>query len=391
MIPPIRSPAGRNDPCPCGSTKKYKRCCLRKDEAIEAARARGREKPIPPTVLAELRRHEATERARRAQFGEVRPVISTDWQDHKFVAVGSELHWSKRWRTFPDFLLCYIVKVLGADWGRSELAKDADTQHPIIRWYLAWKSFTAAHPAGPEGLAEGVPDGQALAYLLLAYELYILRDHGALQRRLIKRLKRHADFQGARYEVFVAATMIRAGFDLAHENETDATRKHPEFVATCRRTGVRLAVEAKSRHLPGVLGQAGAPPSAEAFRLDIRGLLQRALEKNPPESYVIFIDANMPPEYAEARLETWVADVQRAVELKDRWYDGVGLRGPSGFNLLLVTNVAHHYGAAGAPPPRPLFYRMLPSMTVRPLVDSAILLRIEESLEKAMNIPKGFD
>ena len=23
---------GRNDPCPCGSGKKYKKCCLRKDE-----------------------------------------------------------------------------------------------------------------------------------------------------------------------------------------------------------------------------------------------------------------------------------------------------------------------------------------------------------------------
>jgi tetratricopeptide (TPR) repeat protein len=42
---------GRNDPCPCGSGKKYKRCCLEKDEAAasvkaeaarEAARARAR-------------------------------------------------------------------------------------------------------------------------------------------------------------------------------------------------------------------------------------------------------------------------------------------------------------------------------------------------------------
>ena len=26
---------GRNDPCPCGSGKKYKKCCLAKDEAVE--------------------------------------------------------------------------------------------------------------------------------------------------------------------------------------------------------------------------------------------------------------------------------------------------------------------------------------------------------------------
>lgn len=28
---------GRNDPCPCGSGNKYKRCCLPKDEAAEHA------------------------------------------------------------------------------------------------------------------------------------------------------------------------------------------------------------------------------------------------------------------------------------------------------------------------------------------------------------------
>ena len=26
---------GRNDPCPCGSGKKYKKCCMAKNEEIE--------------------------------------------------------------------------------------------------------------------------------------------------------------------------------------------------------------------------------------------------------------------------------------------------------------------------------------------------------------------
>ena len=30
---------GRNDPCPCGTGQKYKRCCLPRDEAAAAARA----------------------------------------------------------------------------------------------------------------------------------------------------------------------------------------------------------------------------------------------------------------------------------------------------------------------------------------------------------------
>ncbi len=34
---------GRNDPCPCGSGKKYKRCCELKDEAVAAAAAQTRQ------------------------------------------------------------------------------------------------------------------------------------------------------------------------------------------------------------------------------------------------------------------------------------------------------------------------------------------------------------
>lgn len=45
---------GRNDPCPCGSGQKYKRCCLPRDDAADAARA------------AELARAQETESAVRS-------------------------------------------------------------------------------------------------------------------------------------------------------------------------------------------------------------------------------------------------------------------------------------------------------------------------------------
>src|SRR5260370_9220256 len=47
---------GRNDPCPCGSGKKYKRCCLEKDETAErkfAATASVPQRQIG-TVAAEI-------------------------------------------------------------------------------------------------------------------------------------------------------------------------------------------------------------------------------------------------------------------------------------------------------------------------------------------------
>ncbi len=33
---PIDIEPGRNEPCPCGSGKKYKKCCLKKKEFVEA-------------------------------------------------------------------------------------------------------------------------------------------------------------------------------------------------------------------------------------------------------------------------------------------------------------------------------------------------------------------
>ena len=44
---------GRNDPCPCGSGKKYKQCCLVKDEAkARAARAKAAEAAPAPEAAA---------------------------------------------------------------------------------------------------------------------------------------------------------------------------------------------------------------------------------------------------------------------------------------------------------------------------------------------------
>src|SRR5260370_537693 len=46
------SKLSRNDPCPCGSGKKYKKCCLAKDQAAQPRRFA--EQPEEP-FIAELR------------------------------------------------------------------------------------------------------------------------------------------------------------------------------------------------------------------------------------------------------------------------------------------------------------------------------------------------
>jgi tetratricopeptide (TPR) repeat protein len=43
---------GRNDPCPRGSGQKYKRCCLPRDDAAAAERARASERQAAAAMLA---------------------------------------------------------------------------------------------------------------------------------------------------------------------------------------------------------------------------------------------------------------------------------------------------------------------------------------------------
>jgi hypothetical protein len=51
-VPKVPSPPpGRNEPCHCGSGRKYKLCCLEKDEAARR-KARGAEEPAPGSAPA---------------------------------------------------------------------------------------------------------------------------------------------------------------------------------------------------------------------------------------------------------------------------------------------------------------------------------------------------
>lgn len=350
------------------------------------------DRTIPPHVLSALRAKVAAEDERRAVYGDVRPIISTVWQGYRFVAVGSSLHWDKveKWRTFIDFLGYLIKLVFGVEWGAAELQKPLAERHVIMQWCEALRQLQLRNPGADErGMCSGDPDGPSYAYLLLAYDLYLLGDHGKLRERLVERLKRPEEFQSARYELFVAATIIRAGFDLELENERDSSKQHAEYIATHRQTKEPFAIEAKSRRVPGVLGFQGEPVPEEDFKLDVRQLIKRALEKNITLPYIVFLDANMPPGYANTRREEWIANVNRAVQLADSVFSDVGIRVGSVFNLLVVTNVPDHYGESAGPLPDPVFYRLQPA-EARRVVKYAVFDDIERALTQSHRVPSEF-
>ncbi len=333
---------GRNEPCPCGSGKKYKKCCLlsvrNPDKTV-----------IPIEVVKKFQEHQRNEAEREKLYGKTRPIIHSDFKGYKLVAVGSQLHWAKedKWKTFHDFLLDYIKTTLGSDWGNGELKKPLEERHQILKWYDAMCRFQQSQTKGEDGIYVAVPNGAFAAYLSIAYDLYILRHHTALQKSIIERLKHPDQFQGARYELFTTATCIRAGFDIEFEDERDGSKKHPEFIATHMTSGQKISVEAKSKHREGVLGHPGQQETDEEMRLKVVGLINQALKKETVNPLVIFVDVNVPPAVAERMLELPPPNgIAKTLDQITKADDGKDL-----FNLILFTNHPHHYGRDDEPDP----------------------------------------
>jgi len=339
---------GRNDSCPCGSGLKYKKCHGRSTPSIPMKMKSETVDPnlfghLPPHIQQQIIEQEAKEKRWKTLYGDVRRTIEIDSQGYKMVAVGNQLHYSKTWKTFHDFLFDYIKHCLGAEWGKLELQKDYAERHPIMQWYKALCNFQKKNITEEKEIYSAVCTGPVGAYLSMAYDLYVLRHNSALQERLLRRLKDGQQFQGARYEMFVTASFIKSGFKIELEDESDKTTSHCEFVATCKKSGKRYSVEAKSRHRPGYLGQDGSPRCNDDIRLRIGNLLRSALRKEASFTRVVFIDINMPPEKGstagpfEAKwFKSLISEVSRT---ENDFIDGK--EAPPAY--LIFTNHPYHY------------------------------------------------
>lgn len=332
---------GRNDPCPCGSGKKYKRCCLHSGATAPNA------PPLSPSSAEVLQRKYLNDESRRRQlFGEVRPFIHADCRGEKWIAVGNEFHHSKDWKTPIDFLNYYLKYRFTPEWGNQEIAKPLSERHPVMQWYDSMCRLQAEQSPKEGGVFGVNPNGAMRTYILLSYDLYTLRHHRSLQQSLINRLKHIDQFQGARHELFAAATCIRAGFTIDFEDETDPSSKHVEFVAIHTITGQKVSVEAKSKHRDGVLGRSGIRTPDDEVRALANRLIKKALDKPAKHPLVIFLDLNLPPsspvpmtlEWFQKITEPIVQDRQKEDD-KDPW------------NLLLFTNFPDHYADHVGPPP----------------------------------------
>jgi hypothetical protein len=158
--------------------------------------------------------------------------------------------------------------------------------------------------------------------------LYLVAHNQRIQERLIERLKDNKQFHGAYYETYVAAAFIKAGFDLEFENEGDGSKRHCEFTATCRRTGNKYSVEAKTR-------QAGKEHAI------ISNQLYSALKKEANHKRVVFIDVNVPDDADKIENLKWLREALASLRHKEDTLTIDGTPAPEAY--VFVTNHPCHY------------------------------------------------
>ncbi|MEI7483006.1 MAG: SEC-C metal-binding domain-containing protein [Elusimicrobiota bacterium] len=275
---------GRNDRCPCGSGKKFKKCCLEKDSGISNI------------LKNQFDRLQAKQIQTQKQQGLGKGIISNSHNGTRFVAVGNGVHYSRNWKTFHDFLFDYIPAKFGKGWGVSELSKPSIDQHPIVQWRQLSYAYMRTHQSGDAQIQTTEMTGAITAFLTLSYNLYLLAHNVKLQSRLIKRLKDKGQFNGAKYETYVAAEFIKAGFSLEMEDETDGKTTHCEFTATFKNSGKKYSVEAKARQ-PG------------KDNVSVATQLSKALAKKADHERVIFIDINI--QNFASRVDEIMAEIRR--------------------------------------------------------------------------------
>jgi hypothetical protein len=303
----MRDKIGRNQPCPCGSGKKYKKCCG--DLRARESPSRQLDPQVDRRIQQKLREIEAENIQREKQQGLGKSIVAVEFHDHRFVAVGNKLYWSKKWKTFQDFLRDHVINQLGCEWFRGEIAKPEHRQHPIARWFE--QSIADLKRLGKqEGeITTGPMTGAQSAFLNLAYNLYLIAHHadpeesGQLIATILERLKsgRSDDFIGKLFETYAAATFLKAGFKLSYENESNGKTSHVEFVATYPSTGKKFSVEVKARNR--ATSENGLADDVK--RLRVASKLNKALAKAAEHARVVMIEVNVPDMVTGKSIAGW--------------------------------------------------------------------------------------
>ena len=179
--------------------------------------------------------------------------------------------------------------------------------------------------------------------------------------------------------------MIRAGFDIEHQDEHDASSQHYEFTATHRQTGQKIAVEAKSKHRSGVLDYPVQKTNSSHLKIKVGRLIGDALKKPTNYPMIVFVDQNSPPIDQDLQNSVWARELKKTIANKQKENkDGI----PA--NLFIFTNQPHHYEDETTPNPLSSYMMKKTNNPRVPIKHPEIFDAIALSLNQYGNIPNFF-
>ncbi len=299
-------------------------------------------KPTPTEiaqVMAIFRAKDEKKRVFADMYGDMRPPIVIKHGGKLMTAFegGIYLQTQEGPYNFVNVLHDHALMFFGVPYLEAQERKEINERHPALQWMY----HSVEHHQmllRDYGNIENDQLGFFVSWIRFAYDLYTIRDNAKLERRLKLRLLSNKDFQGARHELRVAAVAVAAGFQIKFENEADNATGHAEFVGTDQ-SGLKIAVEAKSRHRHGVQGFQGGRHLEPGSKVDIRNIILDAYKKKTNIPMYVFVDANLPPAIEKKQIQVWLAEIYDTMAdlSKEGYADACAA------NTLFISNDPSHY------------------------------------------------
>lgn len=324
-------------------------------------------------------KHKISEQYHQQYFGNTPSINGARAFGRMLVSVGGNIYQSSNpdfdWEKPSDFLVSYLKSSFGNFWLEDELKKDYMEMHEIAKWYTKGVSNLEANDSNRWGRS----NGRALSILHLAYDLFILESVNQLPDFIIDRLRNNQNFNGARYELFVFATLIRAGFTLEYSDERSGENgRVPECLAVHTETNQKVYIEAKTRNVKNVLGST----QGKSKKLRIYDKLIDAMQKNVDGPYIIFVDVNHPNIKAEKGHQEFEKLRSEYRKLEESHKNAMP-------NLVCFTNIPFHYGENERSPDSNMIGFMRPR-NPKYKIEKKVLQDLDLSLKKYDYLPKEF-
>jgi hypothetical protein len=372
---------GRNDPCHCGSGKKYKKCCLDK-------------KIVPLDVrLMPYEQYEKPE-------PHIDFVKSLVHQGYRMRTYANKIWPRPAKETLHEFIIYNLMATYGQTWYDSQKNLNPVDQHILYKWYQSYKAWSKLNSTEENRNAIGfgaMPTGDVQALATFAYDVFCLQAFFLFPDFFVKRLRNRQEFQGAKYEVTVAAVMKRAGYEIEFLDSKIKSEKHCDFIVTNKYSKVKIGVEAKSRRRAGILNERGQTDDAALLRGDIENLLNDACQQKPNKiPYFIFIDLNMQPfDEGNPFEKQWFKDLKVILDKRG----SPSLEKPDPFNVLFLTNLSYYYGGNSGITPRGNHFTSITQFPEVPLINfnnihdafsNPHITEVIQSLNRYTRIPELF-